>query len=151
MDDTLVSHLDLLPTICEITGVAPPADRKLDGGSWVPLFNQDGGNLIRTTPQFWFFYRVTPAAAMRDGDWVILGYLDDPIEKHTHPLSAPDVPMIKSAPLHRFELYNLKEDLSQEHDLSTKYPERLAELSKRMIAIHQEVVTEGPFWKFGED
>ena len=143
-NDTTVSHLDLLPTICEICSVEAPSDRKLDGVSLTPLFK--GEDIIRETPLFWFFYRVKPAAAMRHGDWVILGYLDDPIEKHTHPLTAPDMPMIKSAPLHRFELYNLKDDPMQEKDLSTSQPERLSELSKRMKAIHREVVDEGPVW-----
>lgn len=148
VDDTLVSHLDLLPTVCEICDVAPPEDRKLDGVSLAPLLKKDGGEIVRERPLFWFFYRVKPAAAMRDGDWVILGYLDDPIEKHTHPLSAPDMPMIKSAPLHRFELYNLKDDLRQQHDLAKTHPERLAKMRRRMIEVHQEVVADGPIWTF---
>ena len=33
----LGSHLDLLPTIAKAAGVAPPADRTLDGGDALPL------------------------------------------------------------------------------------------------------------------
>ncbi len=87
---------------------------------------------------------------MRDGDYVILGYLDDPIEKHTHPLTAPDMPMIKSAPLHRFELYHLGDDPLQENDLAAAQPERLERLAERMKAIHREVVAEGPTWELDD-
>ena len=142
---TPISHLDLLPTICQITGASIPSDRKLDGVSLAPLFT--GQTIRRETPLFWFFYRVKPAAAMRAGDWVVLGYLDDPIEKHTHPLTTPDMPMIKSAKLHRFELYNLKTDPRQERDLATAEPAKLAAFAKQMNALHQEVVAEGPTWE----
>lgn len=143
--DVLVSHLDLLPTICEITGASIPKDRKLDGTSWLPILA--GKPLERKTPLMWFFYRVAPAAAMRDGDWVLIGYLDDPIKKHTHALTRPDMPMIKSAQLNRFELYNLKTDQEQKFDRSASEPERMSTMRKQMINLHQEIVAEGPAWK----
>lgn len=139
-----VSHLDLLPTICEITGAQKPMDRKLDGVSLVPLFH--GKAIQRETPLFWFFYRVVPAAAMREGDWVIIGYLNDPIKKHTHPLTEPDMPMIKSAPLHKFELYNLHTDQTQQWDQSHAHPEILKRMSSKMKKVHQDVLSESPFW-----
>lgn len=144
--DVTVSHLDLLPTICEITGARAPQDRKLDGTSWFPLLT--GQPLVRQTPLMWFFYRVAPAAAMRKGDWVIIGYLDDPIKKHTHPLSKPDMPMIKSAQLNRFELYNLKTDQEQKFDRSATEPERMSAMRKQIIDLHREIVAEGHVWKF---
>ncbi len=139
-----ISHLDLLPTICEITRSPLPEDRKLDGISISPLFS--GKPIKRATPLFWFFYRVKPAAALRDGDWVILGYLDDPIKKHTHPLTTPDMPMIKSAEFEKFELYNLKANQRQDQDVSNSYSKKLNELSNKMKALHKEVVSDGPFW-----
>lgn len=140
-----VSHLDLLPTICQITGTPKPLDRKLDGCSWVPILQ--GTPFSRKTPLMWFFYRVSPAAAMRDGDWVLIGYLDDPIKKHTHALTRPDMPMIKSAQLTRFELYNLKTDQQQQFDRSDSEPQRVSAMRKRMIELHQEIVAEGPTWE----
>jgi arylsulfatase A len=147
IDDTPISHLDLFPTVCEIAGIDPPADRKLDGTSLVPLLRDQ--SFERETPLFWYFYRVKPAAAMRDGDWVILGYLDDPIAKHTHPLTAPDMPMIKSAQLNQFELYNLADDLGQQNDLAATHLERLDRMRRRMVELHREVVADGPVWDLG--
>jgi arylsulfatase A len=149
VSDVTISHLDLFPTICEITGASVPEDRAMDGVSLLPLL-LEGQALARQTPLFWFFYRVTPAAAMREGDYVLLGYLDDPIAKHTHPLTAPDMPMIKSAPLHRFELYNLREDLAQTKDLSTEETKRFDRMTARMQALHRKVVAEGPSWELGD-
>lgn len=146
--DETVSHLDIFPTICEIGGVGLPTDRVLDGISLMPLIR--GGSIERTTPLFWFFYRVKPAAAMRDGDWLITGYLDDPIEKHTHPLTAPDMPMIKSAPLERFELFHLGEDLMQSEDVQSSHPEIFGRLVGRMRAMHKEVIGDGPDWDLSE-
>jgi len=148
VDDTLISHLDLLPTICELTHTKIPDDRPIDGVSLVPLFS--GNPIERKTPLMWFFYRVVPAAAMRKGEFVVIGYLDDPIKKHTHPLTAPDMPMIKSAPLTQFELYHLGDDLAQENELSASHPDILKKMSREMKALHTEIVAEGHVWKFGE-
>lgn len=146
VDGTLISHLDLLPTICEITGAEVPADRTIDGVSLAPLFA--GNSIERKTPLMWFFYRVVPAAAMRNGDFVLIGYLDDPIKKHTHPLTAPDMPMIKNAPLTEFELFHLGDDLAQENELSAKHPDKLKQMTERMKSLQKEIVTEGHVWEF---
>ena len=37
------AHVDLLPTFCELAGVAPPADRPIDGRSLVPLLRAGRG------------------------------------------------------------------------------------------------------------
>lgn len=145
-DKTTVSHLDLLPTICDITDTSKP-DTKLDGTSWESML-KEGKPLEREQDLFWYFYRVAPAAALRKGDFVLLGYLDDPIKKHTHPLTAPDMPMIKSSKIHRFELYNLAEDLDQENDLHTNpsCSVQFNELKQDMLTLHADVIADGPVW-----
>ena len=141
-----VSHLDLLPTLCQAADVPLPKDTHLDGASWMPLLK--GESFQREQPLFWFFYRVEPAAALRLGDHIILGYLEKPEEKYTHGLSPRDMPWIKKAQLEKFELYNLKEDLAQEKDLSQTQPEKFYELRKLLIDAHAEVVADGPTWKW---
>jgi len=141
-----ISHLDLLPTLCDATEVARPKGVKLDGTSWMPMLN--GKCLDRTQPLFWFFYRVEPAAAMRMGDYSLLGYLEKPPKKFSHGLSPVDMPWIKQAKIVSYELYNLREDLAQTKDLSKSHPKKLAEMKKAMASIHADVLTDGPNWKW---
>jgi arylsulfatase A-like enzyme len=42
--DRLTAHLDILPTLCEMAGVAPPRDRELDGRSLLPLLEARQGS-----------------------------------------------------------------------------------------------------------
>jgi len=45
-----------------------------------------------------------------------------------------------------FELYNIKKDIGQQHDLSAAQPKRFDAMKKKLIQMHQEVVDEGPTW-----
>lgn len=141
-----VCSLDLLPTFCELAGIEPPDDRALDGTSFTAIFaNQP---LARKTPLFWHYYRSigAPKAAMRVGEWMILGLWNGP------PLGpgAGDYPRdahtIKTAKLVDFELYNLADDLGEQHNLAEKEPKRLKELSALLVKKYTEVQQEGPVW-----
>ncbi|MBX3177226.1 MAG: sulfatase-like hydrolase/transferase [Candidatus Hydrogenedentes bacterium] len=136
--------VDLLPTLCAITGVEPPADRRIDGTSLLPAFQ--GQPLQRQTPLFWFFYRTSPQIALRDGDWGIVGFIDDPVPQRTHWLAAEDMPFIKTAVPARFELYNLRQDIGQRHDLASSEPDRLEAMRRALLGLHREVVEEGDDW-----
>ena len=45
-----------------------------------------------------------------------------------------------------FELYNLKDDVEQEHDLADEYPELVEEMKKQMLELRSEMVKEGGDW-----
>ena len=66
--DIPVSGVDLLPTLCEITGADLPARRTIDGTSFVPVF--EGEPIERRSPLYWQFNRASgePKVAMRIGD-----------------------------------------------------------------------------------
>ena len=143
-----VSAVDILPTLCGITGVSIPGDRPIDGQDIQPLFN--GGRMKRETPLFWYFYRhiEEPNAALREGEWVLLGYHEKTDLKWSHPLNSEWMEWMKKGQLVRFELFNTADDLKQENDLSHREPERLERMKQRMIDIHKSVVAEGPVWNF---
>jgi arylsulfatase A len=142
-----VSSLDLLPTLCELGGAAPP-DKRLDGTSLVPLL--DGQPLARQTPLYWHYYRAIgePKAAMRVGDYMVLGKWDQGPLGPGGGIHDGDSELIKRAKLTGFELYNLKVDLAQRDDVSAKEPQKLKELSELLVKKYTEVQQEGPIWKF---
>ncbi|HUE71516.1 MAG TPA: sulfatase [Pirellulaceae bacterium] len=140
-----ICSLDLLPTFCELAGIDPPADRALDGTSIAPLLQ--GEKLVRTTPLFWHYYRslTGPKAALRDGDWMVLGAWEDTALPQGVVVRG-DVELIKSRKLARFELYNLASDVGEQTDLADKEPQRLQELSAKLIAKYEEVQAAAPVW-----
>lgn len=145
---TPICGVDFLPTACDIAGVDLPAARIIDGTSIWPALQ--GGAIERKQPLYWFFYRLLPAVAMRDGDWVLIANTDDADRPKTHSLIAADMPKIKNSALRDFELYNLRSDRLQQTDVASAEPGVLARLKKKMIDFHAGVVKEGPSWEIPE-
>lgn len=92
---------DLFPTVLEITEMvdAAPSKTALDGLSLLPLLTAPEANLNRTALYFHYphyYATTTPASAVRSGDWKLIEYYEDG----------------------RRELYNLREDLGEKHDLA---------------------------------
>lgn len=112
--DTPVTSVDYFPTLCEIAGVESPKNRTLDGESIVPLLQQSGS--LERNAIFWHFPhyrgRLGPYSIVRQDDWKL----------------------IKRYESESFELYNLREDISEENDLSSQEPERVKELRNRLNA-----------------
>jgi arylsulfatase A len=139
--------IDLLPTLCDIVGAELP-NKPIDGESIRPVL--EGKSFKRTAPILSFFYRTSPAASMRLGDYVLIAHSDDEARRKSHSIGAADMPMVKSAKLVSFELYNIKEDLGQEKDIAAAYPEKLDELRKIMVSLYHDAINEGPYWEFPE-
>jgi arylsulfatase A len=140
-----ISGVDLLPTICELAGIAPPPGRHLDGASFVSLLR--GEPIERATPLFWDYYRALtpPKVALRDGDWKLLAHGD----RQTDPrgsLSAADMITLRAAPLSQFELYNLRKDIGETTNLADHDPDRLDRMVRQMRFLFQQVQQEGPEW-----
>ena len=147
---TPVGAVDVLPTICKATGIALPTKKTLDGVNISPLF--DNKPLRRRKPLFWFFYRVQPAVALRDGDWSLVGYYEKLSKKYSHPLSRNEtMKHIKEGDIIRFELYNYKNDIDQSKNVAPANPERFDKMKKTMVSLKNSIVTEGPTWTFKEN
>ncbi|MDF1812565.1 MAG: sulfatase [Verrucomicrobiales bacterium] len=122
---TVVTAVDLYPTILEATGVTPPKGHIMDGLSLLPVL-QDTGKLERQAIYTWFPHLI-PAASVRAGDWKLI-YRWEP-----HPL----YPEIR-------ELYNLSEDIGEKNNLASKHPEKVAELEKLIEAFIVDTGTPAP-------
>lgn len=141
-----VCSLDFLPTFCELAGIKLPENRTFDGTSMIAVF--DGQSVPRTVPLYWHYFRSIgePKAAMRVGDYMILGKWDGPQLGPGGSVHHGDCETIKSAQLVGFELYNVKSDLGQQTDLAAAEPEKLKELSALLTAKYKEVQAQGPVW-----
>ena len=115
--NTPIGFVDLLPTLCEAAGVAAPRDRRLDGASFLPALS--GKPLNRKQPLYWQYNHALGEmkVAIRDGDWKLLA----------------------DAALNRFELYNLRTDISEKNDLSAKEPKRLNAMAQVLKDLHADI------------
>jgi len=113
--DVPVTSVDYFPTVCEAAGVPLPADRPIDGESIMPLLKQTG--TLRRDAIYWHFphYRgggVVPYSIIRAGDWKLIKRYDGKT----------------------YELFNLKDDLSETTDLAGKRPDKVEELDATLVA-----------------
>jgi len=145
-ESTPIIGLDLLPTLCSITGLKKPADRHLDGTNIRDLFS--GKKIKRTQPLYWHFYgaRGGRHVAMRDGDWKLVAAIDAPQIQHRAGIAAEDQRTIKTAPLGQMELYNLKTDRAETRDLASAEPKRFAQMTAQMKTIYASVQKDTPEW-----
>ena len=112
--DVPVSSMDLYPTFAELAQAECKPDQPVDGESLVPLIKQTGS--LGRKALFWHFphyipafrgHHVTPASAVRVGDWKLIKSFDTGLE-----------------------LYNLERDLGETKNLADEMPEKAAELEK---------------------
>jgi arylsulfatase A len=146
VSDEPVCGVDLLPTLCELTGVSAPNDRVIDGTSILPLF--DGEAIVRRRPLFWQYNLAIskPVVALREGDWKILAAIDPPCPKAGADITDEQMEVLKTARLTDFELYNLRTDVAETTDLAQAEPERFAALKAKLIATFEEIQQQAPVW-----
>lgn len=149
IDSTPTGLVDLLPTICEVAGVTPPADRVLDGESLVPLF--EGNSVNRDKPLYWFFHSSppdAPLAAMRRDQWSLVADSPDDIPEENR-FQEEWIGVIKTSTLANFRLFNLSDDIAQTTDVATiaDNQDTLTELQATMNALHAEVMAEAYDWR----
>ena len=157
--DAMAHLTDWLPTLLAMAGVALPADHPpLDGWDILPALRGEGGRF--NTRRFWQWNRFYPYigsnAAMRDGDWKLVqpqapqtyrDHVDGPLDiRHReHPEEFPEIR--PGSPRSEFsygppppaELYNLRDDPEERHDLASREPARLARMQRDLAAWFEDV------------
>ncbi len=118
--DSPVISTDFYPTLLQLAGLAPKPQQHLDGVSFVPLLR--GETMQRGKPLFWHYPHYgnqggAPHGAIRDGDWKLIEWYEDGA----------------------LELYNIPEDISEQHNLAAKNPDKAKELHAKLIAWRKEV------------
>lgn len=109
VSQTMVSHLDLLPTAAEAAGAPLPSDREIDGVSLLPLLKPDSAS----APPRVIFWRDGHYQAVQVAGWK---------------LQTAERPK-------KDWLFNLNDDPTEKKNLATEMPDKVAEL-KELIAKH---------------
>jgi arylsulfatase A len=132
VSDEPVCSIDVFPTLLEVAGAEPPADRVIDGLSLVNHLKSAGKEKLSRAELLWHFphYRHAPGpySIIRKGDWKLIRW---------------DVGVQ--------ELYNLKDDLSESRNLVKSEPDRLAQLdtllTERLKVMNAKLPKRNPGWK----
>jgi arylsulfatase A-like enzyme len=106
---------DLYPTILELAGLPARPEQHCDGVSLAGLLNGTKQTLDRDA-LYWHFPHYSnhgmqsPGAAIRSGDYKLLEYFEN----------------------ETVQLFNLKDDIGEQHDLSDSEPRKVAELQQAL-------------------
>ncbi len=120
----LMISTDYFPTFLEMAGLPLPSPQTIDGLSLVPVLR---GGKHPERPMFWHYPQYSnqgggPVGVIRWGEWKLLEWYEDM----------------------RVELYNLRDDLGETHDLAAQNPERVQTLSGRLHAWRREMDAQMP-------
>ena len=137
VDQTPVINADFYPTLLSFANAERP-DQILDGMDLSSVFL--GQTTIEKRDLFWHFpvylqahneltdqaqdplFRTRPGTAIRSGDWKLIHYFEHG----------------------EYELYHLATDVSEQHNLATKRPDKLAELREKLETWRQETGADIP-------
>jgi arylsulfatase A-like enzyme len=126
---TVIDHplhmVDLYPTLLGQAGVSTEQEKPVDGIDFWPVVAEGA-----TPPREEILLNAAPyLGSIRVGDWKLVrnGHLFSIVSNE----GKPD----------KFELFNLADDPSEEHDLSDAHPEKLEELKSRLEKYTDEAVT----------
>lgn len=116
---------DFHPTFASLAGATLPRNQVIDGVDLVPVLEDPAAPTGRSAIHFHYphYHHHRPAAAIREGEWKLLKYLDNTGE---------------------VELYHLANDIGESTDLSEEKKGRVADLLKKLNTWHQDVVARLP-------
>ncbi|MDB6058239.1 MAG: sulfatase [Verrucomicrobiales bacterium] len=132
--ETPVITMDFYPTILTAAGAPKNPQQHRDGVDLTPLLK---GGSIAERPLFWHYPHYgnqggQPASAIRVGDWKLIEWMD----------------------LERTELFNLKDDVTEMHDLASANPKKFKELQAQLNQWRKDIgavmPTVNPDWN-GDD
>jgi arylsulfatase A-like enzyme len=108
--DHISAFWDILPTLADAAGTKAPEN--IDGLSFLPALT--GQNQQQHTTMYWEFHELGGRQAVRKGDWKLVKYNVLVPAKTTT------------------ELYNLKNDVSEQKNVAAEHPELVDELTEIM-------------------
>lgn len=131
--DAVAAHIDIVPTLLEACRVEKPAPVQLDGTSLLPLLKGERSDLADRTLFFQWHRGDRPeryrACAVRPRHWKLV----QPIGMGASPFDAKP----------RFELYDMKTDPYERHDVAAQHPHIVERLKNDYTRWFQDVSAHG--------
>ena len=111
--DVPVISADLYPTIVAAAGAQKHSGKPIDGKDIAPLLQ--GGSALKRDALYWHYPHYSnqggvPGGAIRRGDFKLIEFYEDG----------------------RTELYNLKQDIGEKHNLAADYPDKVKEMRRAL-------------------
>ncbi len=123
-----VTSPDFYPTLLEIAELPSRPEQHVDGVSLLPLLK--GAESLERDAIFWHYPHYgnqggTPGSSIRTGDYKLIHFFEGD----------------------RLELYNLRQDIGEDHDLAAKNPEVAARMQGQLIEWREKVAAKYPYEK----
>jgi len=132
--DIPVTSPDFYPTLLEAAGLESMPQQHVDGVSLMPLLT--GKGVAKREAIFWHYPHYgnqggTPGSSVRMGDYKLIEFFEDG----------------------RLELYNLRDDIGEEHNLAETDPERARRMHRVLDgwrrSIEAKIPQPNPDWPAG--
>ena len=133
VDARPIVQLDVLPTALAAAGVAIKPEWKLDGVNLLPYVTGKNAG----TPHAALYWRMFGHMAIRKGPWKLVKSMEGPL------LDAD----VANPDLSGAQLFNLAQDIGEQHDLSAAQPAKLKELTDDWLRWNRELPK--PLWAPG--
>ncbi|MHC4886043.1 MAG: sulfatase family protein [Planctomycetota bacterium] len=121
--DDVTSMMDILPTVLHLAGGEVPTDRTIDGRDILGILKDEEGAESPYDDRGFFYYYREQLQAVRSGPWKL--YL--PLEKKMNNLGGN----MENAQPSVLELYDVRNDVSEEKEVSADHPE----VVERLLAL----------------
>lgn len=124
VSDALISQIDLMATFASATGFSLPADAAEDSHDFLPWFK---GN-TKESPREALVHNTNPGNfAIRKGEWLLIDAKSGYTSKQPPPAWIGKHGAITNAGA-KGQLFHLKQDIGQLHDVTGEHPGKVAEL-----------------------
>jgi len=135
--DRIAAHIDLLPTLLDLAGVAIPARLELDGRSLVPLLTARPGQQVDWPERSLVLQSHRGNQPAREHHFALVGERWKLVRASGFGRLAPE-------PDHPFELYDLALDPGETRDLAALHPDRVTALRRTYDAWFDDVSSTRP-------
>ncbi len=132
VSEQVTTSTDFYPTILECADLPFDEKQHCDGTSILPVLRGEAG--FERGPVFWHYPHYSnqggsPGCSMREGDWKLIEFFEDS----------------------RLELYNLRDDISEEFEMGDEYPEVRDALAKTLAewrdSVSASIPLPNPEWE----